>query len=142
MTWGFLTGFISTKLLMPPAAQKRSASVGTTVVSLFEDPPRETTTPISLLHSGPDAQIEAAFGDDLRPVALVTSQSRCGGADPIGSSDCGAGAEGPVSEKRSAAAPPSTVPPVSVLFLYRAGSVAGQVAAQRLAGETLRAGVE
>jgi hypothetical protein len=142
MSWGFLTGFISIMLLMPPGGQKRSASVGTTVVSLFEDPPRETTTPIPLLHSGPDARIEAAVGDDLRPVALATSQSMCGGADLIGSSDCGASAEGTVSEKRSAAAQPSTVPPVSVLFLYRAGSVAGQVAAQRLAGETRRAGVE
>ena len=142
MSWGFLTGFISTKLWMPRGAQKHSASVGMTAMSLFAELPRETTTSIPPLHSGPEVGIEAAVGDDLRPAALTTSQSTFGGAGLTAMSSAGASTQDDLRRKYPATVQTSAVPPMSVLFLYRAGSVAAQVAAQRLAGETRRAGVE
>ena len=57
-------------------------------------------------------------------------------------SSAGASTQDDLRRKYPATVQTSAVPPMSVLILYRAGSVAGQVAAQRLAGETRRAGVE
>jgi hypothetical protein len=142
MSWCFLTGVISTKLLMPPAPQKRSASVGTTVMSLFVAPPRETTPSMPPLHSGPDVRVKAAVGDDLRPEALATSQSTFGVAGLTVMSSGGASTQDDLRDKHAGIAQTSAVPPMSVLFLYRAGSVAGRAAAQQLAGEAHRAGVD
>ena len=142
MSWGFVTGFISIELLMPPGAQKRSVLLDTTVVSLFEDLPVETTTSIPPLYSESDVRIKAAVGDDLRPAALATSQSTFGVAGLTVMSSGGASTQDDLRDKHAGTNQTSTVPPMSVLFLYRAGSRAGRAAAQQLASEAYRAGVD
>jgi hypothetical protein len=58
------------------------------------------------------------------------------------SAGCAASTQSSPPQRGSVAAQPSTTPKAAILILHRAGSASGRQAAQRIAAEARRAGIE
>jgi hypothetical protein len=142
MVWGGLTGFISAQLLVPYTAPRRPTLADSATSSFLAAAPREPVMSPRPFYGGQGVRVGLPVEQHPQPSASVPSQSICRGADPSVLATCGVSTDRSPDERLVAATRSSEAQMPSVLIFHRAGSASGREAAQRLAGEARRAGLE
>jgi hypothetical protein len=146
--WGALAGFVFLVWLAPPAAPRRPLPAATADGPVGA-PPRDIAAPPPSAGNGQDAAVEAAASAApaaavrLQPTMISLARAACAGAGAATSAGCASDAEPAARGGRPGAAQASAADaPAAVLIRHRGGSAAGREAAQRIADEARRAGVE
>jgi hypothetical protein len=142
MVWGGLTGFISAQLLVPYTAPRRPTLADSATSSFLAAAPREPVMSPTPFYGGQGDWVDASVGQHPQPSVSVPFQSVCSGADLSPLATCGVSTDRGPDERLVAATRSSEAQMPSVLIFHRAGSASGREAAQRLAGEARRAGLE